>query len=101
MISVEVNGEFIKNPVGIAIFHEDQSLFVACPQTVMKVTVGGCDISSFFFVSFSFHFWFLVLVLVLVLVSGFGFRDFGFGFGFSFCFGFGLVFSFRFGFHLP
>jgi hypothetical protein len=40
--SVEVKGDIILAPKGIAIYHKDQSLFVACDQTVMKVTPSGC-----------------------------------------------------------
>jgi hypothetical protein len=39
--SVEVKGDPFIHPNGIAMYHKDQSLFVSCDESIMKVTLSG------------------------------------------------------------
>jgi hypothetical protein len=51
--SVEVKGDLIHHPRGIAIYHKDQSLFVTCERAVMKITSSGLLICFSLLFSFS------------------------------------------------
>jgi hypothetical protein len=67
--SVEAKGDLFQHPRGIAIYHKDQSLFVACGKTVMKVTPSGCIDFSPFKISRPHSFLSLSPLFILSLLS--------------------------------